>query len=252
MKLAEIQRRLLQGLPPGAPSERQAAACALLDPDGSLEPAQRLSIYRRNISGALLAALESVYPVCRQVLGEGNFAALAREFAWLHPSRGPDLNRYGEALPEFLDMALHSRPALAALVYLPDLARLEWLWHRVHFSADDGAFDFAGFARASGQHPERIRFQLSHSLGLLSSPYPVLEIWRRHRDGSDTRSVAALSDPEHLCIWRRELEPRVTAIDADCLRLLQQCRAGLGLAELANAERLPELIAQGWIRGFAV
>ena len=252
MKLAEIQRRLLQGLPPGASAERQAAACALLDSGGSLETLQRLSIYRRNISGALLAALESVYPVCRQVLGEGNFAALAREFAWRHPSRGPDLNCYGEALPEFLGMSLHSRPALAELVYLPDLARLEWLWHRVHFSADDATFDFAGFAAASGHHPERIRFRLSHSLGLLSSPYPVLEIWRRHRGGSDTRSVAALSAPQHLCIWRQGLEPRAAAIDADCLRLLRQCEAGLGLAELANTERLPELIAQGWICRFTV
>ncbi len=252
MKLVEIQRRLLQGLPPGAPAERQAAACALLDPGGSLEPGQRLSIYRRNISGALLAALESVYPVCRQILGEGNFAALTRDFAWRHPSRGPDLNRYGEALPEFLGSALSRHPASAELVYLPDLARLEWLWHRVHYSADDPAFDFAAFAAASGQHPERIRFRLSHSLGLQSSPYPVLEIWRRHREGSDTRTVAALNASQHLCIWRQGLEPRVAAIDADCLRLLQQCGAGLGLAELTNTERLPELIAQGWICGFTV
>jgi hypothetical protein len=177
---------------------------------------------------------------------------LAREFAWRHRSRGPDLNGYGEALPEFLGMALDRRPALAALVYLPDLARLEWLWHRVHFSADDAAFDFVAFAAASERHAERIRFQLSHSLGLLSSPYPVLEIWQRHREGSETRSVAALSAPQHLCIWRRELEPRVAAIDADCLRLLQQCGAGRGLAELDEAERLPELIAQGWICGFSV
>ncbi len=150
MKLAEIQQRLLQGLPPGAPPERQDAACALLDPDGSLEPAQRLSIYRRNISGALLAALEAIYPVCRQVLGEGNFAALARDFAWRHPSRRPDLNRYGEALPEFLGTALQ----------LADRPRPHWstyptwrAWNGFGTGSTSAPMTRPSTSRASPRHP---------------------------------------------------------------------------------------------------
>jgi hypothetical protein len=256
--LAEIQQRLVAGLPPGAPLQSRADACALLRDDGPLSPEQRLEVYRRNIAGGKISALEAIFPVCVQVLGSRNFRALAWDYIWDRPAAGPDLNLYGEQMPGFLESRCAEHQGLRQLPYLADLARLEWLWHVACYAADANAFDFAAFAAASQASPESLQLEVSPDLGLLLSSYPVLEIWHRHRERGDTSEVAALERPEALCVHRHGLRPRVQVIGDAEYRMLRLCRAGATLEELVSiplghprpAELLPQLIDRGWIVGF--
>lgn len=63
-------------------------------------PAERvelgLTIHRRNLILAVCRALAATYPICRGLLGEGNFKFLCKAYVHRHPSRVRDLADYGE------------------------------------------------------------------------------------------------------------------------------------------------------------
>jgi hypothetical protein len=221
---------------------------------GSLSVARRLSVYRDSSRRARERALEVVYPVCRQLLGARCFATLAAGLVDAHPSNRADLNRYGAAFPRYLRLQMGRHAALTSVPYLADLARLEHQWHAAYYAPSDPGFDADRFAAVAGEDgAARVRFQLSASLRLLASDYPIAEIWRRHREGGDTAAVAA-SGGERLVISRVRFRPRVEAVDVGTFNLLMGMVEGRPLCDLAEAgraiERIAGLITAGWIVGF--
>jgi hypothetical protein len=110
---------------------RTAFVAALLDraravpgdlrsPSGS--PAgRRFDVYRNNVFVGLIEALERRYPVCRTLVGEEFFRAMARLYVELSPPRSPVLLTYGSDFAEFVE----TFPPAASLPYLADVVRLE-------------------------------------------------------------------------------------------------------------------------------
>lgn len=251
--LAEIQTRLCAALSPFRNERELEAGAALVRQYGTLSNPDRLAIYRHNVSGAHIAALESIYPVCREVIGERVFATLAREYAWRCPTTDPDLNRYGVGFPDFLR---EHDTELAALPYLHDLALLEYHWHQALFAPDDLPFDYTDFADAANR-PERLVFTLSASLYPMQSDWPVFELWRRHRNGEAPREIRADGTPDRLAIVRAELEVEIVRVDAEAFALLEAIASVRTLTQLSTdprlagaMTRLPNLVARGWICGF--
>jgi len=255
VRLAEVQRLLMDGIHPHSMPPARDAAGKLLAESGSLSAADRFFIYRNNITGARVRALGAIYPVCREIVGEDCFQGMAKSFAWQSPDRSEDLNVYGEAFGEFLADQVRTREAFSELPYLPELACLEWYWHAAYYAPDDAPFPAAGLATLTPEDIEHINFPLSASLGLMETGFPVLEIWRRHREKEDVSSVDALGETEYLCIYREGYEPHVERIDKARYALLDACGEGLCLARLAEragvqerlATLLPEMIARGWV-----
>lgn len=255
MRLAEIQRLLIDGIHPDRTPAARDAAGRLLAESGALSAADRFFIYRNNITGARVRALGAIYPVCREIVGEDCFRGMARSFAWQTPDRSEDLNVYGEAFAAFLAERVRTHEAFSSLPYLPELARLEWYWHAAYYAPDDVPFPATGLASLTPDDIERIRFPLSASLGLMETGFPVFEIWRRHREKDEVSGVEALLETEYLCIYREGHEPGVERIDKPRYALLGACGEGLCLAQLAERAGvkeslptlLPELIARGWI-----
>jgi hypothetical protein len=97
---------------------------------------RRVGLYRGNVRGQWRAALANAYPVLLALTGDTYFDALSLAYGRAHPSHSGDLNRFGDALPSFIEQyEQHSR-----FRYFGDMARLEWSLHVASFAADVEAF----------------------------------------------------------------------------------------------------------------
>lgn len=143
-----------------------------------LSGARRLRVYRNNALLNLTGALEAVYPVVRRVVGEGFFRYAAAQYIARHPSCSGDLHEFGERFPAFLQFFA---PA-SELVYLPDVARLEWAYHEVFHAAGHPPLDLAALARVSAERQAELRFELHPAARLLESAFPILRIWQANQD----------------------------------------------------------------------
>ena len=82
-------------------------------------PRARLDVYADAYQARLVEVLAGDYGAVRARLGERSFARLARAYVQAHPSRHPNLNRFGARFPAFLR---RQRTVPRRVV---DLARLE-------------------------------------------------------------------------------------------------------------------------------
>lgn len=143
----------------------------------------RLRIYRRNVFGAVTGALRLTYPVIEKLVGREFFAATCREFIKSSPPISSNLDDYGAEFPAFLA----SFPPARTLPYLPDVARLEWLYHECSLASTE-----------------------EESLRLLHSPYPVHRIWEINQEGADAEVTVNLEEGAvHLLLTRSEREVRI-------------------------------------------
>ena len=101
-------------------------------PSRTLQPNERLDIYRDMYEARLIDALGVDYPGLADLLGEELFQELLRLYVRNHPSRSYTLNDLGDHLPEFL-RELEGLPR-AAFAY--DLARLELAYSKVFDAAE--------------------------------------------------------------------------------------------------------------------
>lgn len=242
----------------GGPS---AHALALLREDLPLGPAEQLSIYRGSIRSSLTAALGEVYAVCRRLVGERFFSATAAAFILQERSLSPDLNDYGAAFADFLDAFA---PA-ATLPYLPDVARLEWAWHRAFYGPDSEAMDPDALRRASAAaDPGRVLFHLQQNASLVESRYPVHRIWQANQHDRNGEEVVDLSKGGvSLLVWRRGPDRLMEPLEPSERCLLRALAEGLALGDVcvrlasehpaANpGGSLAAGLRRGWLAGFAL
>src|SRR5271156_2496289 len=109
---------------------------------GGLDPAARIGVYRNNVFGNYRQALAAAYPVVRRLVGGPLFDAAIAAFVRAYPSLHGDVNRYGSDMARFLA----TYPPTRALVYLADIARLEWALDQANIAADSPPLDLAALA----------------------------------------------------------------------------------------------------------
>ena len=258
MQLKVCQDLISQALAPSVAPLRFQMAGQLLKPSATLSPEDRLLIYRHNITAAQQHVLQMVYPVCLKILGEACFNTLTKDYAWTLQSNCHDLNQYGLGFADFLEVQLQLHPALNELAYLPDLARLEWAWHQSLFAKDDLPFDHLFFQILVGQHGDKLQAELSHSLIMLSSPWPVYDLWHAHTYAPPLQPFAMPDNTQYLLIYRSD-SVMMQQVSVLVYQLLQYSREGLTLCNIADMlgdkasetfEHLPMLIQKGWVTGF--
>ena len=109
------------------------ALCAFVESTDRPAPHERLRLCRRAVIATLTDALERVYPACRALVEAEYFSSAARRYAFGTPAVSAERNDYGDRFADHLEML----PSIESMPYLPDLARLEWLWHRAANAAED-------------------------------------------------------------------------------------------------------------------
>ena len=133
----------------------------------------RLDIYRWNNLSNRTDALRAVYPVVERLVGTHFFEAAVRVYVTRFPSISGDIHDYGDRFGEFL---ASFEPA-AALGYLADVARLEWIWHEVFHAADQPPMDIDALARNPTERLGALRLDPSVRGRLFRSAWPVHLIW---------------------------------------------------------------------------
>ena len=121
------------------------------------------------------------------------------------------LDDYGAEFPEFL----RSFEPAAALVYLGDVARLEWAVGRALHAADVEPLDLKRLAALAPQDQARVCLVPHPSVGLLAADYPVDAIWRGVLDEDDAALAAVALDagPVRLLVERRATGVEVSRLD---------------------------------------
>ncbi len=211
---------------------------SFLDDDAGL----RLAVYRNTALSGLCDALRLSYPLIEKVVGTPFFDQTALAFARVNPPADPVLARYGAGFPAFLE----SLSSLAALPYLPDLARLEWAIDQVGYepTVEDRGVTLEVEGRIA-------TVTLSPSLRLLATATSVLPLWRA-LDAGDDEGLGAVdwnAGPQFLAVHYGKDGVRITPLSESAWRLAAALLAGddLDMATEA-AEAAIELLSTPFIR----
>lgn len=268
-------------------------ACLDIDATDELSAAERLTIYRDSILGGISSGLMGIYPVCTRLVGETFFIHMVAGYLKQYPSGSADMGDYGEFLADYLDAFLVKVGQQEDLKYLSDVARLEWLWHQA-FNAVELSIErftpITGLANITPEQQGRIVFKLQPSLGLLSSNYPIDQIWQGNQlldnqlagnqltgspliesqlaesqlaesqqDEFDQGEITLDEEYREYAIWRSpDFSMRIERLSiAGGLAFLKDVQQGQAFAEIAAKEYLspvevllPHFLQSGLIVGF--
>ena len=209
---------------PGTPLA-SGLASALVDP-------ARFEVHRNHYVITLIEALETTFPVVRRVVGEHFFRQAARAFVRAEPPVRPCLFEYGSGLGSFLSTY---GPA-AELVYLADLARLEWAINEAWHAAEAAAFQPDELAGFDAEALEALALGLNPRYRLVVSPWPVDQIWRTNRAAdAEPKPVTLDAGPARVLVRRAENEIELAALGEAEAALLLALDRGARLGEALDA-----------------
>jgi hypothetical protein len=204
---------------------------------------ERLAIHRNTGLATLVNALRLSYPAIQRLVGAEFFEGAAREFIRRHPPTSPCLNDYGASLPGFLAAFA---PA-ATLVYLADVARLEWAVNRALHADDAPRLDLARLAALEQAAVSRLRFAVHPAVSVLRLEFPADAIWRAVLEQDDA-AMAALdlaAGPVHLLVERDADAVQVRRLNAARWQFASRLCAGDPLYTMV--EHAPDADLSAWL-----
>ena len=175
-KLAQMQRNFISDCLSGKISQKNTLMEK--DIDSSIISAEGLmGIYQNSSIANILHSLTLTYPVIKKLVGEEFFSAMCRQFILVTWPKSGNMDDYGVNFPDFLAEFEHVKH----LVYLVDVARLEWAFHRSSLADDAIVTDWSKLAQV--KDILQLKFVLAPSLRLVSSNFPVDKIWQLNQEG---------------------------------------------------------------------
>ncbi len=137
-------------------------------------PEFRLSIYRNNILQNLRHTLEIIFPAIWKLVGKECADSLAYAFCQNEKNLPVinSLNGWGANFPKFLK----DIKQIKHLVYLKDIAELEWLKHKSYCAADFKVFNSLKLQKKIKTHANELYLVFNPSLHLFSSAYSLKDI----------------------------------------------------------------------------
>lgn len=213
---------------------------ALRDPDlpppvgleshTGVPPERRFAVYRNNLCVGLIDALSERFPVCRRLVGDEFFRAMARCYMRDFLPRTPMLFEYGDEFATFISTF---EPA-SALPYLPDVARLEYAVGLAYHAADVAPTSLDVMRALPFDRLDSATATLHPSTYVIASKYPIVSIWRRHMSDDDSTPLE-LSHGEDALILRPALEICVSTLAAGGAAFVEALKNGNSFGEAMNA-----------------
>ncbi|NMM00843.1 DUF2063 domain-containing protein [Paraburkholderia sp. RP-4-7] len=164
---------------------------------------QRLDLYCSSIRANRRTALASAYPVLLALVGAAYFDALSMAYTQAHPSQSGDLNRFGAALPAFIETY---EPA-PRFRYFADLARLEWSLHLAYFAADANVLTQPEWAAIRPEDLLDAKLAVHPACALISSRYTIAGIWTAHQPAGSF--PADIESPTYALVVRPLWRPHI-------------------------------------------
>ncbi len=250
---AQRQRELLAAMASGS-----VGRLALREPGA--RAARGLEAYRANAESIAERALGAAFGTVQAMLGEEDFARLAREFWHAHPPEHGDLGEWGEALPRWI--AAHR--GLADWPWLADAARLDFALH-CNERAADAVPDLGSLNRLESSDPADLRIALMPGTALIESRWPLVLIHRAHQlEGeaaasafAEVREAIAATRGEAAFVVRQGWRGVVHSLDAATARWTRELLAGADLSSALQrageafdfAAWLGTGVREAWLKG---
>ncbi len=174
--LRELQSSFFNSIahvPGGGSANFDPGLVHLVEGRGQLGPQERINIYAQMYYVRLLEVLHEDFPQVATILGCERFDEVVRVYLACHPSTHPSLRYLGRHFAAFLD----TRPEVASLPFLSDLARLEWMREEVFDAPDAEPLRLEHLQGLSADEWPDLRFQFIPAFQVLQSEWPVHEIW---------------------------------------------------------------------------
>jgi hypothetical protein len=197
-----------------------------------LAPEARATIYRHHVFITLTEVLKVAYPVVCRLVDERFFAYAAAQYIRQQPPTGPCLFEYGVSLPHFLA----EFPPCQDLVYLPDVARLEWAIHAAWHAEDGMALDLHCLRSLAPDDLTSLMLSLEPSVSYVTSPWPIDRIWRANQPDADPSVTVSLeAGAAHLEIRRHDDEVTFRTLKIGTLAFRSACARHLLLPQAFEA-----------------
>ncbi len=259
MELIELQNLFEKAILDKDETSRQRLYQQIKAPS-NLSNQDGLAIYNGSIFAQLIQTLKSIYPVCHSLVGDKFFEGCANIYAQNNPSTSPDLGDYGESFPQFLAEFKHAQ----SLPYLPDVAKLEWHWHRVYIGLDSKMLDIQALGKVPQENWGEIIFSIPENSILIESIYPIHRIWEISQpDYEGDEGVNLDEGGIKIFLWRQDYDMRMDFPSDEEWYFLQALSKKVDFGEVCfELERdypsinvgglLPIFVQRGWIESFTI
>jgi hypothetical protein len=225
MELRELQRELQRELL----GERSAVSEAIVEaPPLSVEA--RLGIYRHAYRARLTEALDEIYPILHQILGDETFASMAELFIETHPSVHRSIRWYGSELADFLA----AQPPFAGEPALAEVARFEWTLSEVFDAPEAPPLDRAALSSLDPGVWAALEFRFHPSVRRLALWWNAVAVWQRMSEGEEPPAPEASSALVPWLLWRQNFKNYFRSLDAAEEAALQAALAGRPFGEICG------------------
>lgn len=211
--------------------------------------ATALEVYRNNYRGNLHDALAGVYPVIEQLVGNAFFRRLTRGYIEQHRSHSGNLHRYGQYMAHFIKDFDPTRE----LIYLPDVAALEWTCHCAYYAEDAANLEIKKLSPLDPSRYPSLVLRTHPACYVVRSAYPIAAIWQAHQPGATGDFHISFDDGSCIALVTRQNDVvRVCQLnEADAAWLSSVCAgAALGDATTATLASYPAFDLQACLANF--
>jgi hypothetical protein len=231
LALREWQRGLAAAVFSGEPASIIGHIDRGSDASTGITTADRVDIYRNNWREAFLKALAIGFRVIEQLVGKDYFRVLAFDYQLEHPSSSGDLNRIGDAFPEFLERRFTG----TALAYLADVARLEQACEQVQLAPATPMGTIERLRDIPAQRYQELLLPVHPAARLLASVFPVSRIWISNQAGAAPEVIDLDSGAEFLLIRNVDDSLEFHRLRPGEYALASACSAGARLGAALEA-----------------
>jgi len=214
---------------------------ALMQPDAPVPPdilgssaaqrVKRFNVYRNNVHASLAAALAARFPVVERLVGDEFFRAMALAFIERHPPTSPVLSQYGETLARFIE---NFEPA-RSLLYLADVARLEWARSFAYHAEDREIQAVSALANLTADVLGGVRLKLHPAFAAIRSPFPIVSIWWTNTHDDVVAAIGPDHGAECALVTRPHLDVLVTRVPDASVAFIEALQDGRTLGEATGA-----------------
>lgn len=229
LSLSEIQKEFHSLIGPG---EDPAGSKEIpLNPQAGVPGKERVSVYAHGYYARIVEALAEVYAAVKHVLGEKMFSGLVHAYAERYPSADYNLTQTGKHFPEFL-----KDPGVAKeMPFLSELAGLEWRVSLAFHAYDGKLLETAALSQITPEDWEKTRLLFQPSVSVLSSAWPVFDIWKARTEPVENIKIDMVGRPQNVLVFRRGLEVHCTLVDSAQCQMLERLLAGETLGQVCEA-----------------
>ncbi len=198
---------------------------------------ERVNVYAESYFWRLFETLKTQFSVTAWLTGEVDFRNIVTDYVLEHPSRDPDLRRFGATFPSFLEF--HGLAEQRS--YLAFCARVEARMASLLDAEDTIPLALEALASIPAQSWPELRFTAAPTLHLVSSPWCYSPLAEAYRAGSEVTPAITQAAQEnlHTLLWRekmRVMHRSVPRAEAEALAAMVEGHTFTEICAAAAAE----------------